>query len=71
MLLERNNSFSLWAKTGWAVRANPQIGWFVGYIETAADVWFFATNINITNEKDLTLRQKLTMEALRAKSIID
>lgn len=71
MLVEKAQTFALWAKTGWATRTTPQVGWYVGYIETAKDVWFFATNIKIRDEKDLPLRQKLTREALKAKGIMD
>lgn len=70
MLVENAPSFSTYAKTGWAARANPQIGWYVGYVETADEVWFFATNIEIRTEKDLLLRQKLTRESLQEKGII-
>jgi beta-lactamase class D len=38
----------------------PQTGWYVGYLETAQDVWLFATNIDIRNQDDLPLRQQLT-----------
>ena len=60
-----------WAKTGWATRVKPQVGWYVGYVETSNDVWFFATNIETRNEMDLPLRQKLTREALRVKGVIE
>jgi beta-lactamase class D len=40
----------------------PQTGWYVGYLETAQDVWLFATNIVIRNQDDLPLRQQLTKE---------
>jgi len=70
MLVENATNFTLRAKTGWAVQAKPQLGWYVGYIETKEDVWFFATNIKINSKKDLPLRQKLTREALVVKGII-
>ncbi len=70
MQVEEAPSFAMWAKTGWAARAEPQVGWYVGYVETARDVWFFATNIEIRDETDLPLRRKLTREALQAKGII-
>jgi len=71
MLAERMPNWSLWAKTGWASRNTPQIGWYVGYVETADDVWFFATNIDIRTANDLPLRQSLTREALQSKGIIE
>ena len=71
MLVELTPAFSLYAKTGWAARSQPQTGWYVGYMETMQDVWFFATNIDIRSEADLPLRQQLSLEALKAKNIIE
>jgi len=70
MLVEKTPSYTIWAKTGLATKVSPQVGWYVGYVETPNDVWFFATNINIRDEKGLPLRQKLTREALKAKGIM-
>lgn len=71
MLVEKNTNFSIWAKTGWATRTTPQVGWYVGYVETPKDTWFFALNLIVRDAKDLPLRQHLTREALRAKGIIN
>jgi len=71
MLVEQTPSFTMRAKTGWATRSGPQVGWYVGYVETPGDVWFFATNLEVRDEKDLPLRQQLTREALRAKGVIE
>jgi beta-lactamase class D len=71
MLVEQTPSFTMRAKTGWATRSRPQVGWYVGYVETPGDVWFFATNLEVRDEKDLPLRQQLTREALRAKGVIE
>lgn len=71
MLMEKTSVYSLWAKTGWATRVKPQVGWYVGYIRTSNDVWLFALNMELDNEKDLFLRQQLVLDTLRAKGIID
>lgn len=71
MLAEQTPAFTIRAKTGWAARMTPQVGWYVGYVETKDDVWFFATNLEIRREKELPLRQILTREVLQAKGIID
>lgn len=71
MLVEQTPTFTIRAKTGWATKETPQIGWYVGYIETLNDVWFFATNIDTRNEKDLPMRQQLTRKALQEKGIIE
>ncbi|MFO1372620.1 MAG: class D beta-lactamase [Candidatus Competibacteraceae bacterium] len=70
MLVEKTPSYTMWAKTGWATRVKPQVGWYVGYIETPTDVWFFATNIEVHDKQDLPLRQQLTRDALQAKGVI-
>jgi beta-lactamase class D len=71
MLVEQTPAFTVRAKTGWATREAPQVGWYVGYVETLNDVWFFATNMIVRGEKDLPLRQKLTREALQIKRIME
>ena len=70
MLVETAPKYKFFAKTGWAARASPQVGWYVGYVETSDDVWVFATNITIRQESDLQLRQQLTRDVLKAKGII-
>lgn len=70
MLAEKTPSYALWTKTGWAARSTPQVGWYVGYVETLDDVWYFALNIDITDEQALPLRAKLTREALVEKGIL-
>lgn len=71
MVVEKTPTFTIRAKTGWATRVKPQTGWYVGYVETPKDVWFFATNMVVRDEKDLPLRQQLTRAALQAKGIIE
>jgi beta-lactamase class D len=70
MLVEQAPTFAIRAKTGWAARVNPNVGWYVGYVETKVDSWMFATNIDVENKANLPLRQMLTNEALKAKGII-
>lgn len=70
MLAESTGEYSLYAKTGWAARTNPQVGWYVGYIEAPGGTWFFATNIVIHYAAELPVRAQLTREALQAKGII-
>jgi beta-lactamase class D len=71
MLVKKTPAYSLWAKTGWATGVNPQVGWYIGYLDTSKDVWLFALNMELDNEMELPLRQKLLLDALTAKGIID
>lgn len=71
MLAEQTASYRLYAKTGWASSVSPQVGWYVGYVETGKEVWFFATNIDINDAAQLPLRLSLTRTALQTKGIIE
>lgn len=71
MLVEQTPNFTIRAKTGWGTKLKTQIGWYVGYVETSNDVWFFATNLEVRNKNDLPLRQQLTREILQEKRIIE
>lgn len=67
MIIERNDKYTLRAKTGWS----GEDGWFVGYFEVDNSVWFFANHIRITNNDQLALRKSLVMDAFRELGIID
>ena len=71
MLAEQTPTYSLWAKTGWATRISPQVGWYVGYVETQRDTWLFALNLIINSKDDLPKRQQLVMDALNSKHLLE
>lgn len=71
MQVEQTPAHKLYAKTGLARNYEPQVGWYVGYVETAKDIWFFAMNMDIRSEKDWPVRLELTRKALQAKGIIE
>lgn len=71
MLVDGSKSYRLYAKTGWVMQANPQIGWYVGYVETKDDTWFFAINLDVLRKVDLQLRQAVLNAALREAGIIE
>ena len=68
MLLDKNKRYTLSGKTGWAVRGDENNGWFVGYLEKANQVYFFATNISPAEGLDMgrfpALRKAVTIQAL-------
>ena len=67
MIDEKSENYVVRAKTGW----EGKYGWYVGYVETKNDVWFFALNIDTKTKEDLAKRKALTLEALKIKGIID
>jgi beta-lactamase class D len=70
MFVEQNPTYTLWAKTGWATKVPPPVGWITGYVESGDKVWFFATNMEMARIEDAPLRKDITMEALKIKGII-
>lgn len=66
MLDEINNDYKIFAKTGW----NGKYGWYIGFIETKDDIWFFATNIDTKIKDDLAKRKDITLKSLKLKKII-
>ena len=67
MIDEKNENYIIRAKTGWEWK----YGWYVGYVETKDDVWFFSTNIDTKSKDDLPKRKTITLETLRLKGIIN
>jgi beta-lactamase class D len=50
LVLEQTPAYKLSAKTGGgSIAEGKNIGWFVGYVETGGNVYFFATNIEGSN----------------------
>jgi beta-lactamase class D len=45
MVEEKNDTYTLRAKTGWADTRPTHTGWYVGYVETKGNVYFFATRL--------------------------
>lgn len=67
MIDEKKEDYTIRAKTGW----EGKYGWYVGYVETKEDVWFFALNIDTNSKDDLPKRKALTLEALKIKGVIN
>ena len=70
MILEKTDNYILRGKTGWAARVEPNIGWFVGYLETNGNVYFFVNNIDILDEDDNAGRKKITLEVLEQLGLL-
>jgi len=45
MVTEQNDKYIISSKTGWTRENNINTGWWVGYIESKNDIYFFATRI--------------------------
>ncbi len=71
MQMEQTPAYKLYAKTGWAARASPPIGWYVGYVDTRKGTWLFALNMDIKDASALPMRQTIAMEGLRRVGVIE
>lgn len=70
MLARTGPGYRQYGKTGWAARVTPQVGWYVGYVETDADVSLFAMNLEVRSDADLVLREQLALASLRAVGVL-
>ena len=67
MLIEGNEKYKIWSKTGWSGKD----GWYVGYLVINEQTWFFANHIEINETSDLQFRKKLTIDAFKALNIVE
>ncbi len=71
MINEETPDHVLRAKTGWAVRTDSQIGWFVGWLERKnGETWLFALNFDGEFTKDNGARQEIARAALALKGLL-
>jgi beta-lactamase class D len=67
LVLEKTSAYTLSGKTGGGnLTEGRALGWFVGYVETAGNVCFFATNVEGANFAAIRERRlELTKQILR------
>ena len=71
MIYDQTDDYTIHAKTGWAIRADDQIGWFVGYVEKGSDVYFFAINLQSKNPEDgFVSRKEITFSILKELGVL-
>ena len=67
IIVEAGRDWILRAKTGWQARIEPQVGWWVGWVERPDGAVFFALNIDMPNESaDLAKRESIARAVLRS-----
>ena len=67
---ETIDDHTIYAKTGWCRACQPQIGWWVGWVESGGRIFAFALNIDITNPKDLDKRIPIAKAILSKLGVI-
>ncbi len=71
LVVEEGNNFTLRGKTGWTGDNNPGTGWFVGYLETGSDIYFFANNLDIYSRDQLKARTEIPKEIFKELNLIE
>jgi len=65
IIIEAGRDWILRGKTGWASDFEPQIGWFIGWIETTEGPVFFALNIDMPEGgSDAPKRERIARNVL-------
>ena len=73
-ITQQTDKYTLRAKTGLAVNGGEYNGWYVGYLETVDNVYFFATNISPKQNHDNSFnnkRKSITIKALNQLGFIN
>jgi len=73
MLLEQTEKYSLYGKTGWGIDGNKDIGWFVGFVETKNNVYYFANRIETEDESHPNFaiaRKEITYTIMKELNIL-
>ena len=74
MLRETGASYKIYAKTGLTEQEGQDIGWYVGYVETAGNTYFFALNIEKVskekNDKFIAARTEITKNILKQVGVL-
>lgn len=69
LLIEQQGDAALYAKTGVATEYQPEIGWWVGWVERAGRVYAFALNIDMPREGDMAKRIPLGKQLMQALAV--
>lgn len=70
LINEQTDNYVLRGKTGWAARYEPQAGWYIGYLEENGNVYFFANNIDIKEDKDTSARISIVKDIFKSIGLL-
>lgn len=69
-LIEQIDEYSLHAKSGHTSAPDPDIGWWVGWVNRDGNIYPFALNIDIIKEQDVPAREELARAALNILKLL-
>jgi beta-lactamase class D len=80
LINEKTDNYVMRGKTGYAHcftfiqncrLEGTDLGWWVGYVERADNVFFFALNLDVKKESDITARKQIVEAILRELKIVE
>lgn len=70
VLLEQEENWQLYGKTGWKNAPDPGVGWWVGWVQKDGRMYTFALNIDIRQKSDANKRIGLGKASLEAMGVL-
>lgn len=71
LLIEQKPNYKLYAKSGWGMDLEPQVGWWTGWVETATgEKVYFALNMHMKTGISASVREQLVKQSLKSLGII-
>ncbi|HPF89530.1 MAG: class D beta-lactamase [Flavobacteriales bacterium] len=68
---DSTDTWKLQGKSGWAIRVEDEIGWYVGWVERSGHTAYFAINIDIRTMDDVRKRYSVSRALLQRNGWID
>ena len=68
--LEEGPNWTLYGKTGTAASYEPQVGWWVGWVERSGRIYAFALNIDMTTPEDIPKRMDVGKACLKVLNLL-
>ena len=70
LVRDRGEGWVLHAKTGWADAPDPDLGWFVGWVERDGKAHVYALNVDLARDSDAPKREPLARRLLASEGLI-
>lgn len=65
LYVESRGGSQLYAKSGWAMDSQPQVGWYTGWVKKPnGQILAFALNLEMQDQDDVVERKNLTLDVL-------